>query len=136
MNLKFSTFFFALTQSVFTFALICMHTNISTRHPHMSLFLLLALCLSFSAASCHYSLAFLHMSVKYPERTHTHTLLRTPPLAYGASKLGEIVVIGCLCCLDLNWPDLNSELQRMACGNKGGRGEAPSIRSTTHLLSL
>lgn len=60
----------------------------------------------------------LHMSVKYPESTHTGSLLRTPPLAYGASEPGEIVGRRCLCRLDLNWRVLNSELQRMACGNE------------------
>ncbi|CAB1416835.1 unnamed protein product [Pleuronectes platessa] len=57
---------------------------------------------------------FLRMSEKYPESAHTRSLPRSPPLAHGASELGEIVVRRRLCRLDLNWPVLNSELQRTA----------------------
>lgn len=44
-----------------------------------------------------------------PREQHIHAPLpRAPPLAHSASMLGETVVRRCLCCLDLNWPALNS----------------------------
>lgn len=126
MNLDLSIFFCIYSISL---SFLCnLHAH---KHKHKSHFQPTATCLNFCCTvltpgilfASLYSFMplfalFLHMSVKYPESTHTRSLPRTPRLAYGASELGEIVGRRCLCRLDLNWPVLNSELQRMACGNK------------------
>lgn len=70
------------------------------------------------ASFCTYVPLFPLLLNMFEKRTHTRSLPRTPPLAHGASALGENVGRKCLCLLDLNWPVLNSGLQRMTCGNK------------------
>lgn len=98
------------------------HKHEHTFHVGISEFLLppLLYCTpgNLMASFCSYVPLFPLLLNMFEKRMHTRSLLRTPPLAHGASATDETVGRKCLCHLDLNWSVLNSGLQRMTCGNK------------------